>query len=499
MIAATYRTMCELHDTGRDHIWGYYVRNLARPIWLARPQNRVDVLVGNPPWLSYRFMPPEMKTNFRAMSEARGFWAGSSVATHQDLSALYVARAVEQYLKSGGRFSFVMPYAVLSRRQFAGFRTGRWGGPNIGQADVAFDTPWDLHAVKPSFFPVPAAVLTGTNAGPARALLRSAETWSGRLRRRNPTLAQALEHITRTDPVEAGAHSSAVRSPYAARFAQGASLVPRFLLLVDRDELGPLGAGAGRTRVRSHRSSNEKRPWKNLPDHTGSVESQFLKPVVVGDTVLPFRMRSPQTGVIPWDGSSLAAMIENRLDFYPGLADWWRGTEQTWNAHRTSAMSLLEQIDFRKKLSEQLPSPAHRVVYTKSGMYLAAAHIDDPRAVIDHMLYWATVSGVSEARFLTGVLNSDALTELVRPLQSRGEHNPRHFDKYIWQLPIPLYDADSDLHSQIVDAARRAEEAVATLELPTLSFQALRRRVREHLTALGIAQELDKLVRDLLT
>jgi hypothetical protein len=26
----TFRTLCDLHDEGRDHIWSYYVRNLAR-------------------------------------------------------------------------------------------------------------------------------------------------------------------------------------------------------------------------------------------------------------------------------------------------------------------------------------------------------------------------------------------------------------------------------------------------------------------------------------
>lgn len=499
MIAATYRTMCELHDTGRNHIWGYYVRNLARPIWLARPQNRVDVLVGNPPWLAYRYMPPEMKTNFRAMSEARGFWAGASVATNQDLSALYVARAVEQYLKPSGRFSFVMPLAVLSRRQFAGFRTGRWGGPNIGQADVAFDTPWDLHAVKPSFFPVPAAVVTGTNTGPVRPLSKSAETWAGRLRGRNPSLVEALEYVARREPIEGTERSSTVRSPYAARFTQGATLVPRFLNFVDRDHAGPLGAGAGRTQVRSQRSSNEKKPWKELPGHVGSIETQFLKPVFIGDSILPFRTRPPQTGVIPWDGTSLEETTDIRLDFYPGLAEWWRTAEATWNTHRTSGMTLLERIDFRRGLSEQLPGSEHRVAYSASGMYLAAAHVTDPRAVMEHALYWATVSGTSEARFLTGVLNSDTITEMVRPLQARGEHNPRHFDKYLWQLPIPLYEPENDLHGKIVDVARQAEEAVALIELPQRGFQALRRMVRERLSELGIAQELDKLVRDLLT
>jgi len=58
---ATFQTLCDLYDAGRDHIWSYYVRNLARPWWLALPGNRVDVLVGNPPWLAYRFMTAAMQ------------------------------------------------------------------------------------------------------------------------------------------------------------------------------------------------------------------------------------------------------------------------------------------------------------------------------------------------------------------------------------------------------------------------------------------------------
>ena len=29
--AGCQREMCDLHDQGRNHIWGYYLRNLARP------------------------------------------------------------------------------------------------------------------------------------------------------------------------------------------------------------------------------------------------------------------------------------------------------------------------------------------------------------------------------------------------------------------------------------------------------------------------------------
>jgi len=71
VVEENYRLLCRLHDEGRDHIWSYYIRNLARPAWLARPENRVDVLVGNPPWLSYRYMPDDMQAAFRQMSEDR--------------------------------------------------------------------------------------------------------------------------------------------------------------------------------------------------------------------------------------------------------------------------------------------------------------------------------------------------------------------------------------------------------------------------------------------
>ena len=56
------------------------------------------------------------------------------------------------------------------------------------------------------------------------------------------------------------------------------------------------------------------------------------------------------------------------------------------------------------------------------------------------------ISGAGYVRYLTAILNSDTLTQLVRPLQARGEHNPRHFDKYIFQLPIPLYDPGNPEH-----------------------------------------------------
>ncbi len=215
---------------------------------------------------------------------------------------------------------------------------------------------------------------------------------------------------------------------------------------------------------------------------------------------MTLRLLAPRLAVIPWDGKKLLDGSDDRLDDYPGLAEWWRRAGQTWNTHRSSdRLTLPGRLDYRRGLSHQFPPPAHRVVYSKGGMYLAAARVSDPAAVIDHTLYWAAASTIGEARYLTAILNRDVLTQLVRPLQARGEHNPRHFDKYIFRLPISLYDPGDAEHRQLAELAGRAEEAAAALELPPgVSFQAQRRRIREALSRDGLGGEINNLTSALL-
>jgi hypothetical protein len=131
-------------------------------------------------------------------------------------------------------------------------------------------------------------------------------------------------------------------------------------------------------------------------------------------------------------------------------------------------------------------------------MYLAATIVSDPTAVIDHKLYWGPAATHDEARFLTAILNSAVLTMAVRPLQARGEHNPRDFDKYIFQLPIPLYDPRDSAHILLVALAERSERVAAGIALPNVRFEAQRRRIREALVDDGVSVEIDAIVKTLL-
>ena len=90
-------------EESRNHIRGYVARNLARPVWLASEAQKADVVIGNPPWVSYRYMRGDFKARFRQESRAAKLGVGGKVATQHDLSTYFSLRAVGLYLRRSGR------------------------------------------------------------------------------------------------------------------------------------------------------------------------------------------------------------------------------------------------------------------------------------------------------------------------------------------------------------------------------------------------------------
>ncbi len=498
VVTATFGVMCRLHDEGRDHVWGYYIRNLARPEWLAQDDNQVDTLIGNPPWLAYRHMPADMQSAFHDMSMARGLWHGAKVATHQDLSALFVTRAAELYLKKNGRFGFVMPSAVIDaeRGHYKGFRTGKWSHKNQ-DLYVAFDQPWDLKRLRPHFFPITASVVFGSRQETPTPMPQG-ETWTGRLPSPHGAWTEVESAISRatqekSEPLGEG-------SPYAVRFRQGATIVPRVLFMVERRKAGPLGHAQGKASVRSLRSANEKAPWKNLQGLEGIVESIFVRPVYLGESVLPYRMRAPLDAVLPRDRGGIMDGTTKRLDEYPYLAKWWRKAEALWLEHRSSErLTLVERLNYHGELKMQFPIRAIRVLYGRSGMHIAAAYIEDQRSIIDNSLYWAMAQSVDEARYLCAIMNAAVTTRLVRPFMSFGK-DERDIHKSIWKLPIPYFTPADPQHQRLVELVAELESVIETLDIPEeLHFAAARRRVREFIEASEAGQEIERIVEMLLS
>jgi len=495
-IVHAYDILCDLHDQHLDHIWGYYIRNLARPLWLSVPDNKVDVLVGNPPWLRFNAMPLSMQKVFRARGDALAVRPTGKLATHADLSALFVVNAVDLYLKVGGTFGFVMPRGVLGGPHYAEFRRGAYP-PDRGPY-VDFDKPWDLGAVRPHLFPVPSCVAFGTRtAGPGSPIGETAIAWVGTV---DPaaTPDAAAESLETTNVAVMNADAGP-KSPYHDEVKNGATLWPRSLVFVVDNDPGPLGVAAGQRAVRSRRNG-DKKPWSGLPDMTGGIETEFIRPCYLGSSIAPFTTLAPELAVVPWEPHSLRLLSlgDPHMSDHPGLDRWWTEASSRWDKHSSGAMTFDEQINYQSKLAKQFPIPAIRLAYSTSGTYLASAIVTDEEAVIDNGLYWYAATGMDEARYLTAVLNSGALLDQVAPLQPQGQFGTRHFHRYPWYPPIPRFDEHDPLHAELVELAERAEVAVDHVDRSG-AFQTVRKRIRAHLDATGLTAALDDAVDRLLT
>ncbi|MEV4990180.1 Eco57I restriction-modification methylase domain-containing protein [Pseudarthrobacter sp. LMD1-1-1.1] len=500
----TFELMCQLNARKENHIWGYFVRNQARPLWLSMPDSQVDVLIGNPPWLSQRFMSSSMRTRFRELCTLRGLWVGGKNATHQDLVAMFAVRAIEKYLKPGGKFALVAPLAVLTRGHYEGFRSGRWKIPS-SKAAVArdyvaaeFETPWSLRHIQPNLFPVPSCVLFGTRSTkpvrlPAKAIQYSAKLKSNSLKLAD--VAPLLEDKV-VDLKQISASVTAL-SPYTDYARQGASLVPRFLIFVEPGATSALGGASGLTSVVSKRSQQEDKKYKELPGLSGKVEDKFVRPVLLGQSIGDFRIVDPWNGVLPIEDKRL--MTKADIDAYSGLSKWWEQVAGVWTAHSGSTLDMFGSMDYHGKLTAQLESSfPHRIVYTTSGSRLSAARVLDKDAIVDTSLYWLPVKSAEEAHYIVAVLNAPSTTVGVEPYQPVGNNGTRHFHRMPFEyLNIEAFNPGNELHTRIAGLGKWAEEVAATVDVDGRNFVPARKLIRKALAEAGITEELDAAVLDL--
>ena len=299
----TIAAMEQLHSEGRNHIWAYYTRNLVRPVAIA--QSKVDVIVGNPPWLIYRNTASILRDELERQSrDLYNIWAGGKYAAVQDIAGLFYARCTDLYLKDGGHIGMVMPHSALQTGQYTKWRTGSWRAARSGRVltvDFSQKTAWDLERLEPNnFFPVPASVVfaqrTGLGAN-ARRLAGEVECWLG-------TPGSSDVRRVRVPMTDVSAN---IISPYDGYSRKGADIYPRCFFFVE-ETINPSVVQAGQTvTVNPRRGSQDKKPWRNL-DLTAiseqTIEGQHVLDVHLGETLVPYATLTPLQAVLPFKRSA---------------------------------------------------------------------------------------------------------------------------------------------------------------------------------------------------
>jgi hypothetical protein len=153
--ASNLRVLRNYIAKGRDTIWAFIIKNQYRPLFLF--QRSFDNVVGNPPWLAYKFVKePLYQEQIRALTFEYGLLDKSDVRNfpHVDTSTLFFAYSADRYLEPGGRIGFVMPYSVITgSKVHANFKLMRFG-----DSKLSWDLIVDCKDVQP-LFNVPTCVL----------------------------------------------------------------------------------------------------------------------------------------------------------------------------------------------------------------------------------------------------------------------------------------------------------------------------------------------------
>ncbi|HJT76959.1 MAG TPA: N-6 DNA methylase [Gemmataceae bacterium] len=517
-----------LAQPATDSVWRFVLRNAYQPALLARRQ--FAFVVGNPPWLSYRYIK---RTDYQERVRELVFryeLLGKRQAhlfTQMELATLFFAFCADRYLAEGGTIAFVMPRSVLTgAKQHAAFRA---------RYVAAARSLIDCEQVAP-LFNVPACVVISRKAdldqpaAPARGKVIPMLHLQGQLPSRNAALAEAQQHWQASQAIYTPLTAEG-GSPYLKEIIQGATIVPRCLWFVRPPEIAWV-VDQCRPQLETDAAVERqaKAPWRGVRLN-GSVEANFLFATLLCDQMLPFGWRKLYLTVLPLEhpkreeGYLLDPSGAARSGF-PYLADWLRKAEKVWSKHRKRSdrvRSPNERLDFGQCLIRQHPAGVLKVLHCDAGTHVCSCVVDARDVsgwrvfdlpvrgfIAEHVTYWFETGEPDEAHYLSAALNAPLVDQAIKPYQTRGAFGAqrgkgeRHVGRRPFEvLPIPRYRGADKRHRRLARLSRDCHDKVAQLlagadeRWLTAPIGRLRTEVRqEHLRTQ--LDEIDALVAEIL-
>lgn len=468
MLFYTATAMKELIEEEKDSIWAYVMKNMYKPLFL---KEKFDVIIGNPPWLSYRYVDKGEYQKFLKdmIVEKYKLLGGVSVGekmkakaeniSNLELATLFFLRTSHLYLKDKGIIGLVLPRSLFTADQHNTFRHQHY------QVKLGFTEIWDMEKVKP-LFNVPTCVFIAkkgtTTVSPYRA-----EFISGNLERKNAGLSDAEKSLDVSQgniylsargqrsflsESEEG-HLQENRSYYYKFIKRGADIIPRPLWFVDIKPHPKLGINPSAPYVETSEASEKtaKENYKGI-SLKGNIEKDFLYATLLSTDIAPFGFLDFRIVVLPLiqedEVYSIIKESEANKRGFIELSKWLHKAQKKWEEKRggkAESLDVVDWINYRNKLTEQKQS-RYKVLYPTSATYLCGCVVEKKAIKIEvegqefelqgfiaeSKEYYFETDRKTEAYYLCSILNSPMVDELIKPMQSRGLFGPRDIHKKVW-------------------------------------------------------------------
>ncbi len=472
--ASNFQLLVELIRDGRDSIWAFILKNLSRPLVLA--EKGFDVVVGNPPWLSYRYI-----NSLTWQDEVKDLYiyyqlidsGDVKLFTQMDLSTLFFAHAKDRYLKENGTLAFVMPRSVLTvAKQHRPFQ--RQGMTRI----------LDVGDVSP-LFNVPAAVLILSDGNINKADIPT-KTYQATFDKHELPLVDAAPLLTVGETVTSFVVPKIRSIYYYELFAQGASLVPRNLCFVRPAGLPNMPI----VETDPELDKDAKAPWRmeNLRQSDMRLEGQASAPYIyatlLSKHLLPFGYQKLNMVALParQNEAGKLEMLEDVLQFAAtghirDFNTWFDKMNNLWEERKKTDITLSERYDYHKLLTRQNVTDRFRVLYGGSGTNISCCVLDldfeDLRIyrrrvsgfVVDTKTYSYSPDTLEEAHYLCALLNSPYVNESIKKHQSQGLWGERDIHRTPFEAcAIPIFDAGNPEHRELARLSMAAHEKIEEMK-----------------------------------
>jgi hypothetical protein len=280
VLEGTLKTLMDLIDEKKDSIWVFMLRNIYAPLRMS--EKKFDIVIGNPPWVSLRYIENSAYQNFLKKTVfAYNLLEKNEtdLFTQMDTSTVFYVKTADAYLSDSGILAFVMPRSVLTgAKQHTAFRKQQKPAMQIVKI-------LDTEKVTP-LFNVDSCSIIATKGKrttyPVPSLLIS-----GELPEKNIRLKRALKHLTLEKSEYTPPAILENKSPYHDRLQNGAGIYPRTLWIV-KFACGKFGINPKEPSLESLVLPEAKAPWNSVI-LKGEVEKDFVFTTLISKYILPFK------------------------------------------------------------------------------------------------------------------------------------------------------------------------------------------------------------------
>lgn len=452
------RALEVLQRAGRNGIWAFVLRNSFRPALVA---GRFNGVVTNPPWLALsKIGSNPYRDALKAKADKYGIKAPGASHLHVEIATIFLLHAIDRYLTPGAVIACILPDTVLNGTHHEPFRSAEYLSAT---RPVPFD-PKEIWKVASQTFKNEAIVLFGRKAQPKAPATKFIGREVGRNSDTNTTyhvVTSSGKTAWTTEPPAAAIKVKTAES-IGPLFRQGADVMPRGIIFHAAQKngagwnLGPITAASPLYYLRS-----EGKVLADFALTASGVSDQVMFDVLLSKHLAPYELASGAKGLLPlkygssgWEartGPALAAL---------GASTAGAIKKALAANHNEALDQFLARVDTdRKKLTNQGWTGQDWLVFASAGgklpcaAYVRGDQIPCSKTIIDQTLYWGRVGSEDEAIYITALINSPAVIDVIVAHQPRGAFGERHIHKLAFDR-TPMFDPTNPKHRAVVKAAR---------------------------------------------